>query len=130
MNTQETGMHPLEALEAAEREYVAGNYLESSRILWEATEATFAMMAKAHGLHASDTGEIAETLDSRHIGKNSGHNKHHYLSFYISGTLMRDHADMGVLEDYELAGPHRRLPEFIRNCYREFDSYDFAERPV
>jgi len=40
---------------------------------------------------------------------------------------MRDHADMDVLEDYELAGPHRRLPEFIRKCYREFDNYGSAK---
>ena len=70
MSVRETEMHPLQALEAAEREFAAGNYVESSRILWKATEATFAMMAKAHGLDASDTGEIAETLDGRHVGKN------------------------------------------------------------
>ena len=127
MSARETEMHPLKALELAEREFAAGNYLESSRILWKATEATFAMMARAHELDTRDAGEIAEVLDARHGSKSPGHNKHHYLGFYISGTLMRDHADMDVLEDYELAGPHRRLPEFIRKCYREFDNDGSAE---
>jgi len=81
MSVPETEMHPLQALEAAEREFAAGNYVDSSRILWQATEATFAMMAKAHGLNTSDTGEIAEALDVRHGGKSSGHNRYHYWAF-------------------------------------------------
>ena len=122
MSAPETEMHPLKALEAAEREYAAGNYVESSRILWQATQDTFSMLAKAHGLDAVDAGDIAEALDDERDGRATGRGKHYYLGFYISGTLMRDHAEMDVMEGYDLAGPHRRLPEFIRKCYREFSN--------
>ena len=65
MSVRETEMHPLQALEAAEREFAAGNYVESSRILWKATEATYAMVAKAHGLHTGDLNQIADALDRK-----------------------------------------------------------------
>lgn len=123
MSAPETEMHPLKALEAAEREYAAGNYVESSRILWQATEATYAMLAKAHGLDAADLYEVAKALDRKYGGDDSK-SKYYYRGYLISCGLMQDHAEMEALEDYELESPHRRLPPFIRKCYRQFSGYD------
>ena len=112
-------MHPLQALAAAEQEYAAGNYVESSRILWQATEATYAMLAEAHGLDAGDLIAVAKALDHKYHA-NDKYSPRHYRGYLISGKLLRDHAEMAALEDYELEGPHRRLPAFILKCYREF----------
>ena len=119
MNAPETEMHPLKALDAAEREYAAGNYVASSRILWQATEATYAMLAKAHGLDPADLIAVAKALDHKYHA-NDRYSPRHYRGYLISGKLLRDHAEMAALEDYELEGPHQRLPAFILKCYREF----------
>ena len=126
MSAQEIGMHPLQALAAAEREYAAGNYVESSRILWQATEATYAMLAKAHGLDAGDLIAVAKALDRKRDGIDPTF-KHYYLGYLISGWLMEAHAEMEALEDYELESPHQRLPTFIRKCYREFGDNDITQ---
>lgn len=123
MSAQETEMHPLKALEAVEREFAAGNYVESSRILWKATEATYAMMAKAHGLHTGDLNQIADALD-RKYGGNDRRGKGYYSGYLITCGLMRDHAEMEALEEYELDWPSRRLMNFIRECYRKFENDD------
>ena len=123
MSAHEIGVHPLQALDAAEREYAAGNYVESSRILWQATEATYAMLAEAHGLDAADLIAVAKALDGKRDGIEPKF-KHYYLGYLISGWLMEAHAETEALEDYELESPHRRLPPFIRKCYREFSEYD------
>ena len=123
MNAPETEMHPLQALDAAEREYAAGNYVASSRILWQATEATYAMLAKAHGLDAADLYEVADALD-RKYGDEAPKLKHYYSGYLTTCGLMKDHAEMEALEDYELDWPHRRLVHFIRECYRKFGNDD------
>ena len=119
MSVRETEMHPLQALEAAEREFAAGNYVDSSRILWKATEATYAMVAKAHGLRTGDLNQIADALD-RKYGGNDRRGKGYYSGYLITCGLMRDHAEMEALEEYELDWPSRRLMNFIRECYRKF----------
>ena len=50
MTTTESKTTTLESLDVAQREFEAGNYIESSRILWQATQATYDMLARAHGL--------------------------------------------------------------------------------
>ena len=123
MSAQETEMHPLEALELAEREFAAGNYVNSSRILWKVTEATYAMMAEAHGLHTKDPNQVADALD-RKYGGNGRRDKRYYSGYLIACGLMRDHAEMEALEEYELDWPSRRLMSFIRECYKKFGSDD------
>ncbi len=105
---------PVETLPVIEQEFAAGNYVESSRLLWEATKNTFLMLGKAHGLHTDDTRAIAYALDGKYGLKM------HYLGVLIAGGLAQDHAEMEALEYHELEIPHRLLPEFIRQCYREF----------
>lgn len=109
---------PLESLPAIEREFAAGNYVESSRLLWEATKSTFLMLGQAHGLKTGCVHEIAHALDEKYAGKRR------YMGPLITGELAQDHAEMEALEYHELEIPHRLLPEFIRQCYREFGSDD------
>ena len=121
MTTTESKTSTLESLDAAQREFDAGNYIESSRILWQATQATYRMMAKAHGLDPSNLSAIAKALDKKY------NTRYHYLGYLTSGELLGDHAKMDVLEFYDLEYPHEDLPPFIRKCYREFAPDDASE---
>ena len=47
MTTQTKTMTPIEYVEAAEREYAAGNDRESARLLADATDALFDMLAES-----------------------------------------------------------------------------------
>ena len=118
MTTPVAKATPLESLPVIEREFAAGNYVESSRLLWEATENAFLMLGKAHGLYTDDTRAIAYALDEKYGLKM------HYLGVLIAGRLAQDHAEMEAQEYHEPEIPHRLLPEFIRQCYREFGSDD------
>ena len=121
MTTTESKGTTLKSLEAAQREFDAGNYIESSRILWQATRATYRMMAKAHGLDPSDLSTTAKALDKKY------NTRYHYLGYLNSGELLGDHAQMDVLEFYDLEDPHEDLPPFIRKCYREFAPDDASQ---
>ena len=109
---------PLESLPAIEREFAAGNYVESSRMLWEATKSTFLMLGRAHGMHTDDTRTIAYALDEKY-GLDM-----HYLGLLIAGRVARDQVITEAFEPYELEIPHRLLPEFIRRSHREFVADD------
>ena len=111
----------LDSLDVAEREYAAGNHRESSRILWEATRTTFELMARARGMNTSDLLEITGALDEERRRKDT-HLKHSYSGKLMSAGLLRDHAEMGVLEDYQMELPHKYLPAFIRRQMRELDA--------
>ena len=121
MTTTEKAITPLESLADAEREFKAGNHQEASRILWKATEATFDMLAKAHGLDPSNHIAVATTLDEKYDLR------FYYRGKLITGKYLRDHADMGVLEDYELEEPRDSQPRFIRECYLDFESDDSGQ---
>ena len=121
MNAPKAKMTTLESLEVAQREFDAGNYIESSRILWQATQATYDMLAKAHGLDPSNLSAVARALDKKY------NSRYHYLGYLISGRLLRDHAEMDVLEFYDLEYPHEDLPHFIRKCHREFAPNDASQ---
>ena len=109
---------PLESLPAIEREFAAGNYVESCRMLWDTTQITFLMLGKAHGLHTDDIRTIAYALDEKY------ELDMHYLGLLIAGRVVRDHVITEAFEPYNLEIPHRLLPEFIRRSYREFGSDD------
>ena len=114
MTTPIAATTPLESLPAIEREFAAGNYMESCRLLWDATKSTFLMLGQAHGLHTDDTLAIAHALDEKHPGK------YRYTGLLISGWVARDHVITEAFELYNLEISHRLLPEFIRWCYQEF----------
>ena len=124
MSVLETEMHPLQALEAAEKEYCGGNYRKGCRFLWRATEVTFKMLAEAHGLDSTDLYAVAEDLDAKLILSNR---KHHYLGGLISGKLAKDHYEMDVLEIYDIEGLHRTIPRFVREYLSELDGNDASQ---
>lgn len=109
---------PLESLDAIEREFAAGNYVESSRLLWAATKSAFLMLGQAHGLETDCVREIAGILDEKHPGKRR------YTGMLIAGWVARDHVKTEAFEIYDLELAHCLLPEFIRLCYREFRADD------
>ena len=118
MTTQIAKATPLEALPAIEREFAAGNYVESSRMLWDATKSTFLMLGQAHGLETGCVREIAGTLDEKYPSE------YRYTGLLISGWVARDHVKTEAFEPYDLELSHHLLPEFIRLCYREFTTDD------
>ena len=118
MTTTEKTMTPLETLDLAEKEFESGNHREASALLWKATEATFDMLAKVHGLDPSNHMAVATALDEKY------NLRLYYRGKLITGKYLRDHADMDVLEDYELEEPRDSQPRFIRECYLDFKSDD------
>lgn len=118
MTTTEVKMAPLEILETAEREFADGNYRKSSRLVWEATEATFRTLAKAHDLDLSDIREVAIALDEKE-GR-----RRYYRGRLVSAGLLRDHAEMEVLEDYQIKWSHKSQSKFIRQCLQDMKSDD------
>ena len=118
MTTTQKSATPLEILADAEREFAAGNHREASRLLWKATEATFDMLAETHGLDPSNHIAVATALDEKY------NLRLYYRGKLITGKYLRDHADMDVLEDYELEEPRDSQPRFIRECYLDFKSDD------
>ena len=124
MSVQKTEMHPLKALEAAEKEYWGGNYRKGCRFLWRATEATFKMLAEAHGLDSTDLYAVAEILDAK---LNRPNRQHYYLGGLISGKLAKDHYEMDVLEIYDVEGLHRTIPRFVREYLSELDGNDASQ---
>ena len=118
MATTEKTKSTLETLDLAEKEFESGNHRKASRILWKATEATFDMLAEAHGLDPSDQIAVATALDQKYN-----------FRFYYQGNLMtakslRYHADLEIWEDYELEHPRQSIPIFIRECYHDFGASD------
>lgn len=104
---------PLESLPVIEREFAAGNYVESSRLLWQATKSAFLALGAAHGLPTEDTRAIACALDEKHG------TPMRYLGMLIAGGMAQDHAAMAALEYHELQLTHRVLLQFIRATYQE-----------
>ena len=110
MNESTVELSPLEYLAAAERELAADNPLEGSRLLWKAAEATFCRLAQQHRLDDGNLHKLARALD-RKEGRN----------FYYVGSLsvaqgLKDHAEMDMMEDYELASAHIAIRPFIVEC--------------
>lgn len=123
MTTQIAATTPLESLPAIEREFAAGNYVASSRLLWDATKSTFLMLGRAHDLETGCVREIARTLDEKYPSD------YRYTGLLISGWVARDHVKTEAFELYNLEISHRLLPEFIRWCYGEFGSDDDNPNP-
>ncbi len=118
MTTTEKTITPLQALGLAEREFESGNHREASRLLWDATEATFDMLAAAHALDPSNHIAVATALDEKYSFR------FYYQGKLMTGKSLRDHADMEIWEDYELEHPRQSIPVFIRECYRDFGAND------
>ena len=89
-------MTPIEYVEAAERERAVGNDRESARLLADATDALFGMLAEARGFDPSDHFAVALAL-----GKKEG-SLYYYSDRLVSGKTLRLHAQVGFLEKGEM----------------------------
>ncbi len=109
-----TMMTPMECIEGAEREYAAGNDRESARLLADATDAVFDMLAKSRGLDPSD--HLAAALA---MGKEEGR-LYYYSDKLVFGKTLRLHAEVGFMEKRELWLLESQ-PIFIRETLRELE---------
>ena len=105
-------MAPLEYLARADREFAAGNCRQSAFLFWKATEAVFVEMARSGGWESGDLIAVAKGLES-----DKSVPKYYFRGALSTGTLLRDHAEMDVLEDCEVEFACFVAREFIRRRY-------------
>ncbi len=110
-------MMPLENLAAADRALAAGHDKEAARLLSKAADATFLKLARLVELdtEAADLIEVARALEG-----NESLPKLAYRSNRIAASLLRDHAEMDVLEAPELESAYGVVRKFILRCGSEF----------
>ncbi len=113
------GQTALEYVDASKREQAAGNHVKAAALMWTATQATFAALAQAKGLKYKglDFGgllEIAKALEA-----DGSVRKLYYRSGISPGALLKDHAEMEVLEDYQLDLAYETAEQFIRECLND-----------
>ena len=119
MSAPEMSKTALEYVDASKREQAAGNHRKAAALMWQATQATFATLAQAHGLKCKGMDfdsllEVAKALEA-----DGSVRKFHYRSGLSPGSLLRDHADMDVLESCELDFAYETAERFIRGCLNE-----------
>lgn len=107
----------LEYVDASKRERDVGNIHEAAALMWKATQATFAALADARGvgyksLDDIDLFGIADTLEADEEVR-----KYHYRSGIAPGSLLKDHAEMDVLESYQLELAFETAELFVRECF-------------
>ncbi len=112
-------MTPLEYVAASKREREVGDHRKAAALMWQATQATFANLAEAHGVEYNglddlDLFAIADALEA-----DPTVNKRYYGSAIAPGSLLKDHAEMDVLEDYQLELAYETAEQFIRECFND-----------
>ena len=112
-----TGMTPLEYMACADQELAAGHHRKAAALLWKATEATFLGLARERGLDHSNPRphQRSQSPGSRRLDVP----KFHYRSGLVVGKLMRDHAEMDLLEDCKLEDAYKATRKFIVECFGE-----------
>lgn len=100
---------PLEYLAAADKEWATGHHQEAAALLWKATKSTFIGLARERGLEY-DEGliDLAKALE-----KDGSVGAGYYRDCLIGGKLMRDHAELDVLEGFRLENSYRLARKFI-----------------
>lgn len=119
MSAPKMEMTPLEYVDASKREQSAGNHIKAAALMWQATQAMFAALADAHGveyqgLDYMDLIGVAKALES-----DLSATKFYYRSGLGPGSLLKDHAEMDVLESYQLELAYETAEQFIRECLNE-----------
>ena len=104
-----TEMTALEYLACADREWAAGNHQEAAALIWKATKATFVGLAKERGLvYDDELIELAKALEA-----DGAVYPWYYRGNLGVGKLMRDHAEMDVLEGYQLESTFELARQFL-----------------
>ena len=108
-------MTPLEYVERADRELAFGRHRQAAALMWKATEATFTALAQARGLEdCGDLTALARALDDAGLARGR-----YYRSNLFANGLMKDHAEMGVLEDYEVEFSYATARQFVLESCRD-----------
>ena len=116
MTAPATEKTALEYLAASKQEQAAGNHIKAAALMWQATQATFAALADAHGvkykgLDVIDLFKIADALEA-----DPNVATRYYGGGIAPGSLLKDHAEMDVLEDYQLELAYETGENFIREA--------------
>lgn len=98
-----------EFLARADREWAAGHHQEAASLIWEGTKATFVALAKERGLgYDEHMIDLAKALEA-----DGSVNKWYFRGSLGVGKLMRDHAEMDVLEGYQLESTFDLARKFL-----------------
>jgi hypothetical protein len=98
-------------LTAAEVQYGVGNHREAAGLMWDAAQATFMSLGRARGLECADLIELAKSLES-----DGSVPKYYFRGGLVGATLLRDHAELEVLEQFELKDAYEATRQFVRDC--------------
>ncbi len=107
---------PLEYVAASKRERAGGNHRKAAALMWQATQATFVVLADAHGVKCPNLDYIDLIGVARALEANGSVTKFYYRSGLGPGSLLKDHAEMDVLESYQLELAYETAEQFIREC--------------
>ena len=110
------GKTALEYVDASKREQAAGNHVKAAALMWQATQATFAALADAHGVKYSGLDDVDLFTIADALEASGGVRKRYYRSGIAPGSLLKDHANMEVLEDYQLELAYETAERFIKKC--------------
>ena len=122
MSAPKMEMTALEYVDASKREQAAGNHVKAASLMWRATQATFAALADAHGLKLESWDEVSLIELARALEADGSVPKWRYRGGLAPGSLLKDHAEMEVLESYQLDLAYETAEQFIRGCFDDQQS--------
>ncbi len=100
---------PLEYLAAADKEWATGHHQQAAALLWKATKSTFIALAQERGLEYDEyLIDLAKALE-----KDGAVCEGYYRVRLGGGKLMRDHAELDVLEGFRLESAYYLARQFI-----------------
>ena len=103
------GLTPLQYLACADREWATGHHRQAAALLWKATKSTFIALAHERGLDYDDLFiDLAKALEA-----DGSVRKGYYRDRLGVAKLMRDHAELDVLEGISLESAYCVAREFI-----------------
>lgn len=109
MTSTATEMTALDYTQAAHKQLAAGNERKAAGLLWKAAEATFLNLARERGIKCDgDLIELAKALDAK-----GAVTKRYHRSRLGEVFLLRDHAEMDLLESWHLMSVYEDTLDFI-----------------
>ena len=117
MSAPEMGKTALGYVDASKREQAAGNHVKAAALMWQATQATFAALADRHGMELKSLDEDELIMLARALEADGSVPKWRYRGGLSPGSLLKDHAEMEVLESYQLDLAYETAEQFIRGCF-------------
>ena len=110
---------PLDYLSRADEEMAAGNGREAAGLLWKATRATLVGLGRERGLERPGNDEDALIELAGAMEKFGSIPDYYYLGKVAAGSLLKEHAGSGALEDYELESAYQVARRFVVECNGE-----------